>query len=207
MKKILLILVICSVSPVVYAQTDIGFKTTWSTPTEKLDIKAYDGIVIDKINLKDIHIKLVDMDGDASQGKIGQETWNDLAFVLYEAFERALKDIAPVIETDNKKPDAIPAGHPLVLDIKISGDFEHVDERPLMAVIKGKPSTQATVPLTIECDLKDPQIKKSIVKTSGISKFNTSNSEKPFTSTEDKDEYKTIVDLWATRFVNVLTAK
>ena len=190
------------------ADDELGFKEDWSVDAKTFDLHAYEGIAIDKIDLKDINIRIIDDEGDVTKGRIGDETWISLAHDLYEAFAENLKTIVPLIESDEKEPgqDQDTKTHALNFNIKVSGTFEHEDQRLLMQMIKGKTPVNKSVPLTIECELIDRQAQKTVAKFSASSEFSTADVQRPFTTPEEVEQFKALADVWAGWVVKILNA-
>jgi len=183
----------------VSAQEDLGaLKISWSAKGKSLG--AYDSIAIYAIDLRELCLSVRDMDGEMSSKCLDEETMHMIAVEIQKRFGENLQKVNPVVESETALKSVMPDSKTLFLTLKVAGDFEIEEMRPLMSLlnnwekIKVKPAR-----VLFECDIRPANIRKNFVTLEDAQDITFADPEKPFSTPEEINQLYSFLDEWARR--------
>lgn len=190
-------------SCIAYAQQTVifGFERSWVEA--KADLKAYEDVFFRNIDLRDLHLKVHDIDGELVKDRFSADAMQQIAFAIFRSFADPLDGVIDVNMEELEAKD-LKEKNLLVIDLKVSGTYVVEEERLLMKVIKG--SAKPSLALTLEGSVVDGATDRALA-TFADTKDIVDLSDTPFENAEDLEKLSAALDQWASYLKDFLWKK
>ncbi len=190
-------------SCIAYAQQTVifGFERSWVET--KADLKAYKEIFFRNIDLRDLRLKVRDIDGELVKDRFSADAMQQIALTIFRSFADSMDSVIDVNMEELEVQD-LKGKNLLVVDLKVSGIYVVEEERLLMKAIKG--AAKPSLALTLEGSVADGDTDKALA-TFADTKEIADLSDAPFENAEDLEKLSAALDQWASYLKDFLWKK